>query len=449
MTTRGSLNENTLEELLRSLEPALAIHDRRYPGDHSNRQPVHTVAGGAHLFQHNISVKLGRVALNALDDYAATSKDFAEIVDLKDSALAATIYERVRTKLKREPIEDFRIDFEDGFGHRPDPEEDALAIQAAKETAVGIAAKSLPPFIGIRIKPLSRDLAPRALRTLDLYVSELSEITGGTLPDNFVITLPKVVRAEQVETLVNALEALEQKLGLEENALAIQIMVETPQSIISADGNSPLPQFVDAAKGRCTGVHFGVYDFTASTSITARHQRMQHTVCDLARNIMLVSLSETGVTLSDGATNLLPVPRHRTTAGKDLTSAQIRENQASMQRAWRLHFEDIQHSLMNGFYQGWDLHPAQFVTRYAAIYTFFLENLDSAAARLAQFVKGAARVTLTGQVFDDAPTGQALLNYFLRGLSCGALTEEEAEQTGLNIDQLKMRSFTQILAAQK
>ena len=113
MTTRGSLNENTLEELLRSLEPALAIHDRRYPGDQSNRQPVHTVAGGAHLFQHNISVKLGRVALNALDDYAATSKDFAEIVDLKDSALAATIYERVRTKLKREPIEDFRIDFED------------------------------------------------------------------------------------------------------------------------------------------------------------------------------------------------------------------------------------------------------------------------------------------------------------------------------------------------
>jgi hypothetical protein len=104
---------------------------------------------------------------------------------------------------------------------------------------------------------------------------------------------------------------------------------------------------------------------------------------------------------------------------------------------------------MNGFYQGWDLHPAQFVTRYAAIYTFFLENLDSAAARLAQFVKGAARVTLTGQVFDDAPTGQALLNYFLRGLSCGALTEEEAEQTGLNIDQLKMRSFTQILEAQK
>ncbi len=87
---------------------------------------------------------------------------------------------------------------------------------------------------------------------------------------------------------------------------------------------------------------------------------------------------------------------------------------------------------MNGFYQGWDLHPAQLPTRYAAVYAFFLEGLDAASDRLTNFVTKAAQATLVGEVFDDAATGQGLLNYFLRAMNCGAITEREAvEQSGL------------------
>ena len=93
-----------------------------------------------------------------------------------------------------------------------------------------------------------------------------------------------------------------------------------------------------------------------------------------------------------------------------------------MHRAWRLHADDVRHSLVNGFYQGWDLHPAQLPTRYAAVYAFFLEGLDAASERLRNFVDKAAQATLVGDVFDDAATGQGLLNFFLRGINCGAIT---------------------------
>ncbi len=441
-----TLGRETIESLVGGLAPTLSAHEERYPGDRSDRQPAHTVYGGAQLFKHDAAAKLGGVALRYLADYAATPADLAEAVGWKaDAQLAQVVHERVRSKLEREPVEDFRIDFEDGFGHRSDEEEDAAARDTARETAAGIEQGTLPPFLGIRIKPLSGELARRALRTLDLYLTELVARGGGRLPSGFVVTLPKVVRAEQVEALAAALARLEEDLGLEPEALALEIMVETPQSVLAEDGTCPLPRFVDAAAGRCVAAHFGVYDYTASTSITAAYQLMRHPVCDLARQVMLVSLAGTGVMLSDGATNLLPVPRHRPPPGGRLTAEEERENRASVHAAWRLHHDDIRHSLVNGFYQGWDLHPAQLVTRYATLYGFFLEGLEPAAERLARFVERAAQATLTGDVFDDAATGQGLLNYFLRGLSCGALTEAEAQRTGLSIDELRTRSFARIL----
>jgi hypothetical protein len=100
---------------------------------------------------------------------------------------------------------------------------------------------------------------------------------------------------------------------------------------------------------------------------------------------------------------------------------------------------------VQGFYQGWDLHPAQLVTRYAAVYAFFLEGLAPATERLKNFVEKAAQATLVGDVFDDAATGQGLLNYFLRGISCAALREEEALAAGVTIEDLRGRSFLQIL----
>jgi hypothetical protein len=181
--------------------------------------------------------------------------------------------------------------------------------------------------------------------------------------------------------------------------------------------------------------------------ITAAHQHMRHRACDYAKHAMQVSLAGTGVWLSDGSTTVMPVPVHRPApGGPPLTAAQEAENRASVHRAWRLHYDDVRHSLVGGFYQGWDLHPAQIPTRYAAVFAFFLESVESAGARLRNFVEKAAQATVVGDVFDDAATGQGLLNYFLRGINCGALTEREAlELTGLTLDELRGRSFLKIL----
>ncbi|MBC7931743.1 MAG: hypothetical protein H7Z38_14380 [Rubrivivax sp.] len=223
-------------------------------------------------------------------------------------------------------------------------------------------------------------------------------------------------------------------------------MVETTQSIINHRGESNLPLLLEAARGRCTAAHFGTYDYTASCQITAAHQHMTHPACDFARHMMQVAFGGTGVWLSDGATNIMPVPAHRAAAGATLTEEQEEENRRSVHRAWKLHYDHVQHSLTNAFYQGWDLHPAQLPTRYAAVYTFFLESLEAASERLSNFVEKAARATLVGDVFDDAATGQGLLNYFLRAINCGAVSEPEAIRlTGLTTDELRSGSFVKIL----
>lgn len=444
-----TLDEATIAHLLGGLEAPARDPAERRPSDRGTRQPAHTVYGGAHLFRSNIARKLGDLALRELETYAPDPATLGRAIGLppEPDGLWATVYDRVRSKLEREPVEDFRIDFEDGFGARPDPEEDETAGSAAREVARGLAAGELPPFVGIRVKPLSGERAARGLRTLDLFLAALVRETDGRLPPGFVVTLPKVTGQAQVTALVRAFEALESSLPLEPGALALEIMVETPRSIVGPRGDCPLPGLVRAAEGRCVAAHFGVYDFTAACGIAAEHQRMRHPVCDMARRAMLVSLAGSGVALSDGATNTLPVPAHRAASGgPPLTDEERRENRERVHAGWRLHYDDVRHSLVNGFYQGWDLHPAQLVTRYAALYAFFLETLDVAAERLARFVERAARATLTGDVFDDAATGQGLLNFFLRGLACGAITEEEARATGLTLAELRSGSFPEILA---
>jgi hypothetical protein len=191
-----------------------------------------------------------------------------------------------------------------------------------------------------------------------------------------------------------------------------------------------------------------VYDYTAALGITAFHQDLDHPACDFARHVMQVALSGSGVWLSDGATNVMPAPPHRP-EGRPPTPLEEAENRAAVHRGWALHYRHVRHSLRQGYYQGWDLHPAQLPTRYAAVYAFYLEALEAATERLSRFVERAARATLTGDVFDDAATGQALLNFFLRGVGCGAITEEEALATGLTLDELRTRSFLAILEGRR
>jgi citrate lyase beta subunit len=347
--------------------------------------------------------------------------------------------------MQREAVEDFRIDFEDGYGNRSDAEEDGHAVQAGEEVARGMKEGTLPPFIGIRIKTLSGELCARALRTLDVFVTTVIRSSGGHLPDNFVVTLPKITSPEHVTTLVSTFEALEGSLALLQGSLKMEFMIETTQSILDVDGSIMLPRMLTAAQGRCVAAHFGVYDFTASNDITAQYQRMGHPACDFARHMMKMAYAGTGLWLSDGATNIMPVAPHRPGAGGTLTAEQTAENRRAVHAAWKLHADDIFHSLESGYYQGWDLHPGQLPTRYAATYAFFLRGLASASERLSNFVSKAAQATLVGDVFDDAATGQGLLNFFLRGINCGALKEEEALRAGVTLDELRGRSFVKIL----
>jgi citrate lyase beta subunit len=423
-----TIPDKALTTILDGLDKANVRVAEQFPGDSPHRQPVHTVYGGAHLFKADTVQKLGALALRSLEQHAPDAATFASAIGL-DAALADRIYLRVIDKLTREAVEDFRIDFEDGFGNRPDSEEDEHARRAAGEVASALAAGSLPPSIGIRIKPLSEELKRRSLRTFDLFLTTLVERTAGALPPNFVVTLPKITSPDQVAALTAACDAFEYWRDVAQGMLRFELMIETTQSVFAADGSVALPRLVAEGGGRIVAAHFGTYDYTAACSITAAHQHMLHPVCDFAKHVMQVSLAGTGLWLSDGATNVMPIGSRET-----------------VHRAWRLHTEHVRHSLETGFYQGWDLHPAQLPTRYAAVYAFFLEGLAAASERLKNFVQKAAQATLVGDVFDDAATGQGLLNYFLRAMNCGAITEDEAVQmSGLTIDELRGRSFVKIL----
>ena len=475
---KTSVSADAIRDLISRLQQATSSFAEKYPGEVGRRQPVHTVYGGAHLFKSDSAHRLGSLARRSLDQFAPDFLVFAKAIGLpladqlpdsfddvdelnarletnpdavrkenKAAWLAHTVYKRVSEKLRREPVEDFRVDFEDGYGNRPDEEEDGHAASAAVEVAEGMLSRTLPPFIGVRIKPFTEELRERSFRTLDIFVSTLLEKTDGKLPDNFVVTLPKITIPEQVWALVDLFELLEKETGLAAGSLKLEMMIETTQSIINDRGEISLPLMLAAARGRSVAAHFGTYDYTASCSITAAYQHMLHPACDFAKHMMQVSFAGTGIWLSDGATNIMPVAPHRfVEGGSPLTPEQIEENRAVVHRAWKLHYDHIQHSLENAFYQGWDLHPAQLPTRYAAVYAFFLQSLDAASERLKNFVEKAAKATLVGDVFDDAATGQGLLNYFLRAINCGALTEEEAVAlSGLTVAELRSSSFVKIL----
>ena len=464
------------EILLTSLQTANLTFQQTYPGDKPDRQPVHTVYGGANLFKSDTCIKMGELALKSLQTYSPDFVTLAKVLkiegheELPDEEkkieklvkklgkmeeaerkqhpawLSYTVYNKIIEKLKTEAVEDFRIDFEDGFGNRPDEEEDATAINAANELTIGMNEKTISPFIGIRIKPFTEDLKTRGVRTLDIFLTALLEKTGGKLPDNFIVMLPKVTIPEQVTTMIRLLEIIEKKNNLKAGMLKMETMVEATQIIMDEEGKNPLMKIIKAGEGRLIAAHFGTYDYTASCGITARYQTMAHPVCDFAHHMTKVALGGTGIFLSDGATNIMPVAPHR---GDDLSAKQLKENRQSVHNAWRIGYNHSMHSLINGFYQGWDLNPAQLPMRYAATYNFFLSSLSDATHRLKTFVDRAAISTLTGDIFDDAATGQGLLNFFLRAMNCGAISEEEAIATGLTIDEIRSRSFYKILQGRR
>ncbi len=404
-----------LDQRLAAADAALA---QQFPGERPTRQPVHTVYVPADRVTADLVPQWGREALAALDEHGGGDA-FAEAVGLAPE-LSDEVERRVRAKLTAEPVEDLRVDFEDGYGARPDADEDAAVEAAVAALREAADRGSGAPFTGIRFKSFEAPTRARGIRTLVGFLSVIAE--NGTLPTGFVVTLPKVTSVEQVEAMVVACERIEQSLELASGAVQFEIQVETPQSILGPDGTAPVARMVHASAGRCTGLHYGTYDYSASLGIAAAYQSMEHPGADHAKAVMQVAAAGTGVRLSDGSTNILPVG----------STERVRA-------AWALHARLVRRSLERGYYQGWDLHPAQLPSRYAATYAFFREGLPSAAERLRNYVG-----QVDAGVMDEPATARALSDFIVRGLDCGAVDEAEVrELTGLDraaIDVLARRA---------
>ncbi|MGW3589793.1 DUF6986 family protein [Streptomyces fungicidicus] len=396
------------EEIGGFLAPVDAELERRYPGDPGTRQPVHTVYVPGDDFAADTLRVWGDRALAALDEHAPDAASFAAVLGL-DGALAEDVYSRVRAKLEREPVEDLRVDFEDGYGNRPDAEEDETAARAARLIAAAHAAGTAAPYMGVRVKCMEAAVRDRGIRTLDIFLTGLMD-TGG-LPDGLVLTLPKVTYAEQVTAMARLLDAFEKARGLEPGRIGFEIQIETSQAVLAADGTATVARMIQAAQGRATGLHYGTFDYSACLGVSAAHQASDHPAADHAKAVMQVAAAGTGVRVSDGSTNVLPVG----------PTEQVHD-------AWRLHYGLTRRALARAYYQGWDMHPGHLPTRYAAVFAFYREGFARAADRLARYAGRAG-----GDVMDEPATAKALAGYLLRGLDCGALDITElAGPSGLS-----------------
>jgi len=405
-----------LGSLADELDLRLAAADARlataYPGEGAGRQPVHTVYVPADRYHAGTVDDWRRDAMEALDRNAGTASELADAFELSAGG-ATEIYDRLRSKLDREPIEDLRVDFEDGYGDRGDAAEDADAARVGEALRGSVADRSAAPFNGIRFKSFEAPTRRRGLRTLGIVIAALAQ--SGRLPAGFVVTLPKVTSVEQVEAMVIVCERLENANGLVRGSLRFEIQVETPQAIVGPDGTALVARMIHASRGRCTGLHYGTYDYSASCQIAAQYQSMEHPVADHAKAVMQVAAAGTGVRLSDGSTNQLPV------GDRDAVHA-----------AWRLHLRLVRRSLERGYYQGWDLHPAQLPSRYIAVYAFYRGGVGAAAERLANYMQRAE-----SGFMDEPATARALADFLVRGLDCGAVDTAEVEKLcGLDLAAL-------------
>jgi len=400
-----SLDERTLRAVEELLAPVDARLERDYPGDDVGRQPVHTVYVPADRYGPGLARDWGEQAREAVERNGGTGAllEAARVpADLRDA-----VADQVRAKLEREPVEDLRIDLEDGYGDHGDAEDD-VAVAAARSLRAELEQGIATPFVGIRFKSFERPTRRRGLRTLDLFLTTLLE--GGGLPQGLLLTLPKVTAVEQVEAMVAVCDRVEQVHGLPAGRLGFEVQVETPQSILGADGTALVARMVHAGQGRVTGLHYGTYDYSASLGISAAQQSMEHPAADHAKAVMQLAAAGTGVRLSDGSTNVLPVG-----------------DPEDVRSAWALHARLVRRSLGRGYYQGWDLHPAQLPSRFAATYTFYREGMAPAAARLRAYL---AREQ--GAVMDEPATARALAWFLQRGLDCGAVAGEELASAGVD-----------------
>jgi citrate lyase beta subunit len=381
------------------------------------RQPLETMYVPADRFTRSTVSELGAEALRLIEAHAADADAFVDAFGVPVDVAERT-RERTLTRLEQRPVEDLRVDFEDGYGVRADDEEDRHGEEAAREVLEAHDETIAPRSFGLRVKSFDdHELKARSLRTLDRFVSTLLDVGAGGLPDGFVVTFPKVSDPAQVAAFADALGELESKHGLADGILRFEVQVETPRSVLGPDGAVAAPRILEAAGGRLTAMHLGVFDYTASLGLMPWEQRLDHPANDLARQVLQVALAGTGVWVSDGSSNVVPA--------KDQTDI--------VRAAWRAHADHVRHSLSNGFYQGWDLHPAHLASRYAAVYGWLLERLGGAVERVTAWREGAS----ARGVLDEPATITSLLRYLRFAVSSGAVDEWEVlSDTGLAREEL-------------
>ena len=409
-----SIPDDAWRDLLERARRAAAEERRRFPGGRG-AQPLETLYVPADRVTAATTAEFGSEALRLLGAHAPDAASFGEAFGV-DGAVAEATRSRVRAKLEHAPVEDLRVDFEDGYGTRPDDEEDRDAESSARAVHAARDARTAPPSFGLRVRSFADGGEARSLRTLDTFLTTLVEAAGG-LPDGFVVTFPKVTTPEHVEVFAEALERLEVGLGLPERALRFEVQVETPRSVIGADGSVAAPSLVAAADGRLTAMHVGVFDYTASLGLMPWEQRLDHPANDFARYALQVALAGTGVRISDGSSNIVPA--------SDRTQ--------DVRASWRVHADHVRHSLSHGFVQGWDLHPAHLVSRYAAVYGWLLPHLDDAIERVLAWREGVA----SAGVLDEPATVTSLLRYLRLAVSSGAVDADGLrDRTGLTPGEL-------------
>lgn len=394
------LGATATASLLAGVDAAAAAHRADWPGPPATRQPVQVLYVPADRVRSDTPAAVGVEASDLLRRHGGSTAVFTDVMGLASAALAEQVRTRVRHKLATEPMEDLRVDFEDGYvGHDAEAEA-ADAVRTGRAVAAMMAEGTCPPFVGLRVKSFADGSAARSVATLDRFLGGLLE-AAGALPDGFVVTFPKIVSIAHVTAFVEVLSALEQAHGLAEGTLGFEAQIETPASVLGPDGRVVLRDIRAAARGRLRAVHFGVFDYTAALGLPAAEQRLDHPACDLARHLMQVTFAETEVRLSDGSTNMRP-------AG---------EGAADVHAVWRRHAAHVRHSLAHGFVQGWDLHPSHLVSRYTAVFAHLLDGMDDALDRIAAWQAGRSG----GPTMDEPATIRVLHRQVARARDCGAL----------------------------
>jgi citrate lyase beta subunit len=370
------LDEAAYAALDGRLAPVDADLRARYSGRPHERAPIHTLYVPADLFGPGVLREYGRLVRRTVTEHGPLPFD-------------ADVNDRVLAKLEREPVEDLRIDFEDGYGRRDDDEEDA----AATSTATALRDGAQPPFFGLRCKSLQESTRRRAVRTLDLFLGAL-----GPPPPGFVITLPKVSAVAQVEAMVDLCERLEAAHDLAEGTLRFELEIETASAVLGPDGVATVAVLVRASAGRCVGLRYAM-------GVTVGPSDRDHPTGDYTRAVLQLTATGAGVRLSDGPISVLPVG-----------------DTEEVRTAWDLHAYLVRRSLERGYFQGADVHPAQLPTRFGATFAYLRAAAPTMVDQLDRVL-----TRNKGGSGPEPSRARALAAFLLRGLDCGALDGSDVQ----------------------